>query len=108
MKATSFATALALVAALALGSSALAQAPAGSTGECKDGTYTSAESKRGACKGHGGVKEWYAEKKSESKNEKKAESKSTDKKAAAATPAAPAAPVAPAAAAPKASSTTTA
>ena len=36
-----------------------AQAPAGSTGECKDGSYTSAASKRGACKGHGGVKEWY-------------------------------------------------
>ena len=39
-----------------------AQAPSGSTGECKDGTYTSAESKRGACAGHGGVKDWYSSK----------------------------------------------
>src|SRR5450432_933204 len=39
-----------------------AQAPSGSTGECKDGSYTSAESKRGACAGHGGVKDWYSTK----------------------------------------------
>ena len=37
-----------------------AQAPSGSTGECKDGTYTSAASKSGACSGHGGVKDWYS------------------------------------------------
>ena len=36
-----------------------AQAPSGSTGECKDGSYTSAASKSGACSGHGGVKDWY-------------------------------------------------
>jgi len=35
-------------------------APAGSTGQCKDGSYTSQAAKKGACKGHQGVKEWYS------------------------------------------------
>lgn len=45
--------------ALTVSAASNAQAPAGSTGECKDGSYTTSESKRGACAAHGGVKDWY-------------------------------------------------
>jgi len=35
-------------------------APAGSTGQCMDGSYTKHASRKGACSSHQGVKEWYA------------------------------------------------
>jgi len=57
-----------------------AGAPADSTGLCKDGSYYTGATKKGACKGHKGVKEWWGE---EEAKPSKAEKGATKKAAAA-------------------------
>src|SRR5271170_5669916 len=89
-------TSVGIVVGMLIATVGNAQAPAGSTGACKDGSYTSAATKRGACAGHGGVKDWYST--------APAAAATTAAPAAAAPAAKTAAPMAPAPAAPAAKS----
>lgn len=66
-----------LAVALAAATGAWAKAPAGATGECKDGTYTEAAQKEGACSSHGGVKKWLAKEEKSARADKAADKPST-------------------------------
>ncbi len=80
-----------------------AGAPAGATGLCNDGTYYTGATKKGACRGHKGVKEWYGGTSATSSKTDKAAPSSPSSAAAPASP--PASSSAPAS---KSSATTSA
>lgn len=49
------------IGATAAFAAAPSNAPGGSMGMCNDGSYSTSAEKKGACRGHKGVKDWYGE-----------------------------------------------
>jgi Protein of unknown function (DUF3761) len=90
MKARQWGVAWCLAVAMALAVPAVGAAqpkkPANATAQCKDGTYSTAKSKQGACSNHGGVGTWYADEKdtktgpkTDTKTDTKTATKTADK-----------------------------
>ena len=59
MKSSLGAVALGLLLSSGSWAQAPANAPAGATGLCKDGSYWTGPTKKGACHGHKGVQDWF-------------------------------------------------
>lgn len=80
-----------------------AGAPANATGQCGDGSYTTAKTKSGACSKHGGVATWFADASAAAPAAPAAKRAPAAEKTAPAAPktSAPAAPAKPSTAAPK-------